>query len=38
MLLIQEVFKGKNIDEEFFQYFGGVSHYHSGLVCAGMID
>jgi len=25
---IQEVFKGKNIDEEFFQFESGVSHYH----------
>jgi hypothetical protein len=26
----QEVFKGKNIDEEFFQYKSGVGHYYSG--------
>ena len=36
---IQEVFKGKNIDEEFFQYKSGVGHYHSGAKGqAGMID
>jgi len=26
----KEVYKGKNIDEEFFQYKSCVSHYHSG--------
>ena len=28
---IKEVFKGKNIDEEFFQCLSGVSHYHFAL-------
>jgi hypothetical protein len=36
---ILDVFKGKNIDEAFFQYKSGVSHYYSGSKAqSGMID
>jgi hypothetical protein len=38
-LRFQEVFKGKNNDEEFSQYKNGVSHYHSGAKAQSeMID